>query len=318
MRNQKTHTFKKPFITESGFCIAEPTIAYQTWGTLNKKRDNVVVICHALTADTAAGQWFGGFFGAGKPIDPQRHFVICANALGSCYGTSSPLSINPENGAAYRANFPKVTIRDMVRLEQRLLDVLQISNIEMVIGGSMGGMQALELCIIDSRPRSAIFIGMGKRHSPWAIGISHAQRQAIYNDPNWNNGFYSEKKQPEKGLALARIIAMNSYRHPVDFEKKFDRNRQEGGEQFQVESYLNYQGKKLAKRFDAVAYERLTRAMDSHDVARGRSSYKQVLGSIDIPTLVIGIDSDLLYPAQEQHELAKLLPNSRFRTLRSN
>lgn len=317
MNNRQKHTFQKPFTTESGFSIAEPTVAYQTWGNLNREKDNVIIIFHALTGNTAADEWFSGLFGAGKVVDPECHFIICVNALGSCYGTTGPTSVNPETDEIYRANFPEVSIRDMVRLQQRLLNELEISSVELAIGGSMGGMQALEFCIMDDRPQAAVFIGMGKNHSPWAIGISHAQRQAIYNDPNWNGGFYSDENRPNQGLALAREIAMTSYRHPGDYEQKFARNRQDESNQFQIESYLNYQGKKLTERFDAVAYERLTKAMDTHDVARGRASYKQVLGNITIPTLVIGINSDLLYPPQEQHELAHLLPNSRYRKLTS-
>ncbi|HET6528895.1 MAG TPA: homoserine O-acetyltransferase [Balneolaceae bacterium] len=317
MDNQHSHTFKKPFVTESGFSIPEPTIAYQSWGALNKARSNVILACHALTGDASADEWFDGLFGPGKPLDPDRHFIICANVLGSCYGSTGPTSINPKSGKAYRTDFPAITIRDMVRLQQQLLDELHISNIEMVIGGSMGGMQALEWSIMDERVQSAVLIGMGKSHSPWAIGISHTQRQAIYNDPNWNGGFYQEEHRPEKGLALARMIAMNSYRQPADFDQKFGRRLQGESKQFQVESYLDYQGQKLAKRFDAVSYVRLTQAMDSHDVARNRSTYKQVLAKINIPILVIGIDSDLLYPVQEQHELAELLPNARYRKLSS-
>lgn len=313
----KTHTIETPFVTESGFQLYKPIIAYQTWGKLNPGRDNVIVICHALTGNTAADEWFGGLLGAGRPADSNRHFIICANVLGSCYGTTGPTSINPETGRAYKGDFPQITIRDIVRLQQHLFDALGIKEIKMVIGGSMGGMQALELSIMDHRPQSAVFIGMGKSHSPWAIAISHAQRQAIYNDPNWRDGFYDDESKPEKGLAVARMIAMNTYRHPIDFEKKFSRDLQGEDEHYKVESYLNHQGKKLAQRFDAVAYERLTRAMDSHDVARGRSSYQQVLRAVDIPTLVIGIDSDLLYPPHEQQELAQLLPNSSFHKLNS-
>ncbi|WP_372633995.1 homoserine O-acetyltransferase [Fodinibius sp.] len=311
------HKLKEPFVTESGYAIPEPLVAYQTWGELNNARNNVFLVCHALTGNTAVDEWFGGLFGPGKTLDPEQQFIICINSLGSCYGTSGPTSQNPETGRPYRIDFPEITIRDMVRLQQKLLDELQITGIELVIGGSMGGMQALEWCIMDDRPRSAVFVGMGKAHSPWAIGISHTQRQAIYNDPNWKEGYYSADQPPKKGLALARMIAMLSYRSDADYENKFGRLPQEDGDQFQVESYLNYQGQKLVERFDAVSYVRLSQAMDSHDVARNRSSYQRVLGQLDIPALVIGIDTDLLYPVQEQQELAKLLPDARYREIRS-
>lgn len=311
------HKLKKPFVTESGYTITEPVVAYQTWGKLNEARNNVLLVCHALTGNTAVDEWFGGLFGPGKTLDPGQQFIICLNSLGSCYGTSGPASRNPETGQPYRIDFPSITIRDMVRLQQKLLDELQISSIELVIGGSMGGMQALEWCIMDDRPQSAVFVGMGKAHSPWAIGISHTQRQAIYNDPNWNGGYYTADNPPQEGLALARMIAMISYRSDADYENKFSRLSQEDREQFQVESYLSYQGQKLVERFDAVSYVRLSQAMDSHDVARNRQSYQQVLGQVDIPTLVIGIDTDLLYPVQEQQELAELLANARYREIHS-
>lgn len=304
-------------MTEGGTAIPEPTIAYQTWGQLNPERDNAVLVCHALTGNTEADEWFGGLFGPGRALDPEQHFIICPNVLGSCYGTSGPTSVNPETGKPYRADFPQVTIRDIVRLQQQLLDELQITGIEMIIGGSMGGMQALEWCIMDNRVRSAALFGMGKNHRPWAIGISHTQRQAIYNDPNWNDGYYSENNPPNNGLALARMIAMNSYRHPNDFDEKFSRRLQDGTDQFEVESYLSYQGKKLVDRFDAVSYVRLTQAMDSHNIARGRPGYREVLQNLTIPIIVVGIDSDLLYPPEECRELAELLPHSQYKEIAS-
>ena len=317
-RGVQQHKLKEPFVTESGFTIYEPVVAYQTWGELNESRDNAVLVCHALTGNTAVNEWFGGLFGPGKTLDPRQQFIICINSLGSCYGTSGPASRNPDTGKPYRIDFPVITIRDMVRLQQRMLDELGISRIELVIGGSMGGMQALEWCIMDDRPQSAVLVGMGKAHRPWAIGISHTQRQAIYNDPNWKDGYYTAEKPPRKGLALARMIAMISYRSDADYEHKFGRLPQKNNDRFQVESYLNYQGQKLVERFDAVSYVRLSQAMDSHDVARNRQSYKQVLGNVDIPALVIGIDTDLLYPVQEQQELSKLLPDARYREIRSS
>ncbi len=317
MGNKQSITFDEPFITENGETIPRPTVAYQSWGKLNQTRDNAVFVCHALTGNTAADKWFGGLFGPGKTLDPQKQFIICPNVLGSCYGTSGPASTNPETGKIYRGDFPKITIRDIVRLQQRLADALDITGIEMLVGGSMGGMQALEWCIMDDRPQSAVLIGMGKAHRPWAIGISHSQRQAIYNDPNWQDGYYPQDQPPKKGLALARMIAMVSYRHQDDYQQKFGRGLQPGNEQFEVESYLNYQGKKLVDRFDAVSYVRLTQAMDSHDIARNRTSYQKVLRAIDIPVLVIGITSDLLYPVVEQHELASMLPNGRYRKIKS-
>lgn len=317
MTTIETHTFDTPFVTEGGAAIQKPTIAWQSWGQLNQVRDNVVLVCHALTGNTAADEWFGGLFGAGNLLNPQEHFIICPNVLGSCYGTTGPTSENPETGQPYRADFPEVTIRDMVRLQQQLLDELGIMGIEKVIGGSMGGMQALEWCLMDDRPQSAVLIGMGKQHRPWAISISHTQRQAIYNDPNWAGGYYSEDQHPKKGLALARMIAMNSYRSPNDFDAKFSRRRQDGSDQFEVESYLSYQGQKLVDRFDAVSYVRLTQAMDSHDIVRGRPNYQAITQQLTIPVNVVGINSDMLYPPAECRELAELLPQGQYEEMQS-
>ncbi len=317
MSDKQSHTFEKPFVTEGGATIPDPTIAYQTWGDLNTERNNVILVCHALTGNTSADTWFEGLFGPNKALNPKEHFIICPNVLGSCYGSSGPTSINPKTEEPYRADFPNVTIRDIVRLQQQLLDELDISGIELVIGGSMGGMQALEWSVTDDRPQSAVLVGMGEKHRPWAIGISHTQRQAIYNDPNWNNGFYSEENPPKKGLALARMIAMNSYRHPSDFDKKFGRRLQDGQSQYEVESYLNYQGKKLIDRFDAVSYVRLTQAMDSHDIRRGRPRIQETLAALTIPIIVVGIDSDMLYPSKECKHLANLLPNGRYKEISS-
>ena len=315
---QKYH-HKSPFETESGYRFKELEIAYQCWGTLNSDRSNVVLIFHALTGNTAADDWFSGFFTNESWIDFDNQFVICANVLGSCYGTTGPLSTNPETGKPYSGDFPEVSIRDMVRVQQLLLDHLNITGVETVIGGSMGGMLGLEFCCMDDRAESAILIGMGKAHSPWAIGISHAQRQAIAADPKWNNGYYHPEEQPENGLATARMMAMISYRCPENYEDKFGRSVQDGSDPkvFEVESYLTYQGQKLVDRFDANTYVRLSRAMDLHDMARGRGNMRKVLDEISIPVLMVGIDTDVLYPPKEQKELAKLLPNGSYRELRS-
>lgn len=317
MSDIKSITFDNPLVTETGHELQEPTVAYRAWGNLNRHRNNAVLVCHALTGNTRADEWFSGLFGKGKILDPERHFIICPNALGSCYGSTGPTSVNPESGRAYRADFPEVNVRDMVRLHQRLLDSLGVQGVELVIGGSLGGMQALEFAIMDLRTRSAVVIGMGKAHSPWAVGISHTQRQAIYNDPNWNEGYYDEEHPPDEGLSLARMIAMNSYRSPKDFESKFGRRLQEGSDIFEVESYLNYQGEKLTGRFDAVSYVRLTQAMDAHDVAHNRTTHEEILGGVRSPVLVIGIDTDMLYPTDEQKELAALLPYGEYAEIAS-
>ena len=302
------------FITESGFIFENPEVAYKTWGRLNREKNNVIVICHALTGHAAADEWFPGIFGKGNVCDPDHHFILCINVPGSPYGSVGPWSINPANQKPYQDNFPDITVRDLVHFQQLVLDHLGVKGIELVLGGSLGGMQALEFCIMDSRVQSAVLMAMGKAHSAWAIGISHAQRKAIMNDPKWNNGRYSREDGPSDGLAAARMMAMITYRTPENYETRFSRNLQDKDEsgQFQVESYLNYQGDKLAGRFDAHSYLILTKAMDSHDVSRDRGSYEDVLGNVRTPVLVLGVDSDLLYPTNEQKELTHLLGNAEY------
>jgi len=309
--------FKGSFTTESGYTFQKPEIAYHTWGQLNESRDNVVLICHALTGNSEANEWFSGFFDDSDIINLDEHFVICINVPGSCYGSVGPQSINPETGQRYSGDFPIVSIRDMVRFQQILLDELEINGIELAVGGSMGGMQVLEFLIMDDRIQSAILIGMGKAHSAWAIGLSETQRQAIYADPNWQDGYYSPENSPKKGLATARMMAMLSYRTWQSLQERFSRELRPDTQQFQIESYLNYQGDKLVKRFDALSYVRLTQAMDLHDIAKNRGDYVDVLGAIDTPVLVIGINSDLLYPVREQRELASLLSNGTFAEIQS-
>ncbi len=307
-----------PFVTESGFEFPELDVAYQTWGTPNADTSNAVVVFHALTGHAAADEWLTGFFGKGRLLDPDEHYIICSNVLGSCYGTTGPPSINPKTGRRFGGDFPLVTIRDMVRVQQRLLDHLGVKRVRFAIGASMGGMQALEFGIMDDRPEQLLLIAMGKAHSAWAIGIGEAQRRALFADPKWKDGHYPPDDPPAEGLAAARMMGMITYRSAGSFEKRFARNPQAGKSCYQVESYLNYQGKKLVDRFDAVTYVRLTQAMDSHDVSRERGSFEKVLGSLNVPVLVIGISSDVLYPVGEQKELAALLKNARYVELASD
>lgn len=317
MSNLKKHSFSKPFTTESGFTFETSEVAYHTWGSLNESKDNVILVIHALTGNSDLEDWFSGFFAESSSIDLEKHFVICMNIPGSCYGSLNPWSINPKTGETYRGDFPVFTIRDVVRFQQLLLDELEIKGIELVLGGSYGGMIALEFTIMDDRIKRACLVAMGKSHSPWAIGISHAQRMVLYADPKWNNGFYEKNDPPVDGLAAARAMAMITYRTPENYEQKFRRNYNKEKKLFEVESYLEYQGEKLVGRFDALTYDRLTKSMDTHDVSKGRGSFEQVLGSISIPVLVIGIDSDKLYPTSKQKELAGMIPNAIYKEINS-
>lgn len=305
------------FELESGRVLRDVPVAFQTWGELNDAGDNAIVVCHALTGDTAADVWWKPLIGPGRALDTDRFLVICANVIGSPYGTISPVSVNAETGRSFGADFPLVTIRDTVALHRRLFERLGIRAIQLVTGGSMGGMQVLEWAFHRDLVRAIAPIAVGARHSAWCIGWSEAQRQAIYADPRWAGGRYDARQQPVQGLAAARMAAMISYRTRSSFEERFGRERMPESDTFAVESYLRYQGTKLVNRFDANCYVQLTRQMDSHDIARGRGDLPEVLQSIDQPALVIGIDSDGLYPLEEQMELAEFLPQGELAVLSS-
>lgn len=317
MSKIKKHVFNTTFTTESGFDLEAPEVAYHTWGTLNDKKDNVVLVIHAFTGNSNLEDWFYGIFADSSPIDLEKQFLICMNIPGSCYGSVGPWSINPRMGKSYRGDFPIFTIRDVVHFQQLLLNELEISEIQLVLGGSMGGMIALEFALMDERIKKACIVAMGKSHSPWAIGVSEAQRLALYADPIWNNGFYEQDNPPRDGLAAARAMAMLTYRTSLNYKEKFEREVNSEKNIFEVESYLQYQGQKLVDRFDAITYDRLTRLMDSHDVSRDRGSFEEVLRKLTIPILVMGIDSDLLYPTYEQKELTELIPNAIYKEINS-
>jgi len=300
------------FTLENGRTLKDVPVAYKTWGKLNEAADNVIVVCHSLTSNCDVESWWAPLIGSGKALDTEQYFVLCANAMGSPYGTVSPLSVDPLTETHYGLNFPVPTIRDTVNLHKKLLDKLGVKRIAFPIGGSMGGMQALEWSFYGDFVLALAPIGVGGRHSAWCIGWSEAQRQAIYQDPVWNNGNYLLGEGPSGGLSIARMIAMISYRSFHSFQEKFGRTTVDKNKEgrFSVESYLHHQGGKLVDRFDANCYLRLTESMDSHDVSRGRGNYSEVLSKIKQPTLIIGIDSDILYPLDEQKELSTYLPNA--------
>lgn len=302
---------------DSGRTLADVPVAYDAWGELNAAGDNAVIVCHALTGSSEADIWWGPLIGSGRVLDTDRYYVICLNVLGSPYGSFSPLSEDPATGRPYGPAFPSITIRDTVRAHRAALSTLGVRRARFALGGSMGGMQALEWAFEDDFVEGIVPIAVGGRHSAWCIGFSEAQRQAIYADRRWNDGRYEE--QPASGLAAARMIAMISYRSRSSFEARFGRTPQEDeGGLFAVESYLRYQGEKLVNRFDANCYVELTKQMDTHDVARGRGTYERVLASIEQPTLIVGVDSDVLYPVEEQTELASLIPNAQLEIISSH
>lgn len=329
LRNEETAYQKffidEPFQFENGKSISSVAVAYETYGKLNEDGTNAILICHALTGDSHASSynnpegrsgWWDGAIGKGKAFDPEKYFIVCSNFLGGCYGTSGPASINPDKNQQYKLNFPQMTIRDMVKIQYKLVEHLGIKKIKTITGGSLGGMQTLEWALMYPEMIGSIIpIACGVKHTAWAIGLNEIQRKAIVDDPSWQNGNYSV--QPVKGLSTARMLAMMSYRYMKNFDEKFGRNlRGENSKDpkpfFEVESYLHYQGKKLVERFDANTYVYITRTMDLHDVSKGRGTIEETLAKINLPTLCIGIDTDLLYPIHEQKEIAELIPGSKF------
>lgn len=308
-----------PFTTEDGFTFSGLSLAFKTWGKLNALGSNVVLVCHALTGHAAADEWFPGIFTERGFASHPDAFVVCVNVIGSCYGSTGPQSVNPATGRPFLGDFPNVTIRDMVRSQQLLLDRLGVREIQVVIGASMGGMLALEWAVMDERVKRVILLATNAAHSAWQIGISEAQRQAIYADPHWRGGFPLPEQPPTIGLSAARMMAMITYRSEPSFRSRFGRTVQPNQKDlYQVESYLRYQGQKLVDRMDAVTYVRLTQAMDSHDVCRGRGDLSSVLGAGKAKALVVGISSDILYPVSDQKLLADGLTNADFVELNSD
>jgi homoserine O-acetyltransferase/O-succinyltransferase len=305
------------FLFEDGSRFGQVPVAYQTWGRLNERADNCVVVCHALTGNTDVPDWWAELIGPGRALDTDNDFIVCMNVLGSPYGSLSPLTRDSRTGRPFGPRFPIPTIRDTVALHRRLLEELGVARVKFCIGGSMGGMQALEWAFEDDFVRAIVPIAVGGRHSAWCIAWSEAQRQAIYCDPNWNGGNYVEGHEPDLGLAIARMIAMNTYRSFHSFEARFGRVMMQYGDdsQFAMKGYLHHQGEKLVNRFDANCYVCLTESMDTHDVSRGRGEYTRVLASIEQPALVIGIDSDVLYPLAEQRELVQYMPHAELAVL---
>lgn len=302
---------------ESGGRLPHVQVAFRTWGRLAPEGDNAVVVCHAFTGSADVDRWWTRMFGPGQAFDPDRDFVVCANILGSCYGTTGPSSVDPARGRPWLGSFPAVTLRDMVRLQGELARALGIRSIRAVVGGSMGGMQVLEWALLfPDMVRSIVPIACPARHSAWAIGISEAQRQAIVADPRWKGGDYDLADPPAAGLSAARMMAMCTYRSWDSFEQRYAR-RPQTPDQFAIESYLQYQGQQLVERFDTATYHSLTRAMDTHDVARGRGELEEVLQSIRQPALVVSIPSDVLYLPAEQLEMARHMPAARLEHLES-
>lgn len=300
--------YKYSFPLESGETLPGFRLAYTTRGTLNAAGDNAVWICHALTGNADPGDWWSGMVGSGRFFDPARQFIICANVIGSCYGSTGPLSPNPATGDPYYHDFPVVTIRDMVNALELLRQELEISSIHTCIGGSVGGEQAVEWAIIQpSLIKNLILIAVSAVASPWCIAFNESQRMAIEADPTWRE---RRDDAGTAGMKAARAMALISYRtyDTYGFTQALDNNEQMDG--YKAAGYQRYQGDKIASRYNAFTYWILSKAMDSHNVGRNRGSILNALGQIKSRTLVVGIRSDLLFPPAEQQFLARHIPDA--------
>lgn len=306
---------KSPLALESGKKLIDFQIAYHTYGSLNKQKNNVIWVCHALTANSDVFEWWPGLFGENCLFNPHDHFIVCANIIGSPYGTTNPLSTNKKTGLPYYLSFPEVSIRDMVQCHKLLAKHLKISEISLLIGGSLGGQQAVEWAVSEPEMvKRLVLLATNAFHSPWGIAFNESQRLAITADRT----FYAcNPDGGNKGLKVARSIALLSYRaYETYATSQFEVNPDKMSG-FKASSYQNYQGEKLVKRFNAYSYHLLTKVMDSHNVGRKRNSAEEALSRIRAKTLVIGISNDLLFPVIEQRFLANHIPQARYKELDS-
>jgi len=311
---------------ESGEKLGPITVAYETYGTLNEGRSNAVMICHALSGDAhVAGRhhpddpkpgWWDDMVGPGKGFDTEKYFVICANVIGGCMGTTGPSSMNPRTGRPYGLAFPVVTIRDMVRVHRELLRYLEIDTLLSVSGGSMGGMQVLQWAIdYPDMVRSAIPIATAAQQSAQGIAFDVVGRRAIMSDPKWRGGnYYDFHDPPIDGLALARMVGHITYLSEASMRRKFGRRLQDRARlgydfstEFQVESYLYYQGDKFTQRFDANTYLYISKAIDYFDLTNGKRSLAEAFRNVKAKFLVIAFTSDWLYPAEQSKEIVRAL-----------
>jgi homoserine O-acetyltransferase len=319
-------TYPGTFTFKSGQTIRGFTLRYETYGSLNATRDNAVLVCHALSGDHhCAGWhsesdpkpgWWNNLIGPGKAVDTTRFFVVCANVLGGCQGSTGPSSIDPATGSPFGIRFPFVTVRDMVISQKLLLDHLGVAELHAVIGGSMGGMTAMMFAMeYPQFTRRQVVMASTANESAQAIAFNEVGRQAIMQDTAWNNGEYPREGGPRVGLAIARMMAHITYLSDAGMDRKFGRKKREsaGGEaytfdaQFEVESYLRHQGQSFINRFDANSYLYITRAIDQFDPARAAGSLEQAFAPVQAESLVVGFTSDWLFPPEQNRSIALAL-----------
>jgi homoserine O-acetyltransferase/O-succinyltransferase len=302
-----------PFTLDGGGALSPVTLHYAWYGAMNAGRDNVILVCHALSGSARVGDWWSDLLGLGKPLDTSRYCILGINVLGSCYGSTGPASLNPATGLRYGGDFPVVSIRDMVRGQALLLDHLGIAKLYAVVGGSIGGMQVLAWAVdFPDRVARAIAIGAAPLNA-MGLALSHLQRQAIRGDPAWRGGHYAHGEQPVVGLALARAIATCTYKSDELFRERYGRNPNRVGEdptrshdhRFDVAGYLDHQGEVFVDRFDANSYLVMSRAQDTFELGRDPSEEMKVLSRAQARVLLIGITRDWLFPPEEVRGLAE-------------
>lgn len=307
--------FNIPLALECGEVLPSFEVEYTTYGTLAPARDNVIWVCHALTADSRVADWWPHTVEEGRFLDPARWFVICANFIGSPYGTTSPVSTNPSTGERYGADFPMITVRDMIAAHRHLAERLGIEHVELLIGSSIGGFQVMEWAIAAPEFAKRIaLIATCTRSSAWAIAFNESQRMAIAAD----SSFYTKAEDAGlAGMAVARSIALLSYRGAEAYNATQTDPDGEKLKGFRATTYQQHQGEKLRRRFDAHCYWRLSEAVDSHNIARGRGSAEKVLRGIKAQTLVVAITSDILFPPSDHDIMVQNIPDVRYRLIDS-
>ena len=313
----KLYRHNAPFKLESGEVLPSLEIAYDTFGELNEAKDNVIWVCHALTANSDVKDWWPHTVEQGKFLDPERYFIVCANFLGSHYGTTSPLSVNPATGKKWYYDFPRITVRDMVACHQLLAKELGIERVKLLIGSSIGGFQCMEWAIMEPEfMENLALIATTTYSEPWAAAFNESQRMAIRLDPSWGE---ERDDAGLDGMAVARSIALISYRGGAAYnatqqelsnplEASFDRR---------AHSYQQYQGEKLRRRFNALSYYRLSEAVDSHNIARGRGTIAEALSRIKARTLVVAISSDILFPVEAHTPLREHIADVEYHLIES-
>jgi len=298
----ETLKYNQPFKTETGAELPEIEIAYNTWGKLNSQGDNVIWICHALTANSDVESWWPGMVGSGLLFDPDEYFIVCANVLGGCYGTTGPAAVNKLTGKPWLRDFPFITIRDLVNVHEILRKHLAIKKIHTIIGASIGGYQALEYSIMfPDLIERLVVLASGAKQTPWALAFSESMRLAMEADQTFTAG---EPEGGKKGLKAARSIALISYRTMNAYNKTQNEDDDEKLTSFKASSYQAYQGEKLVKRFNPYSYWCLTNLSDTHNLGRGRGGVTNALNSIKADVICVGIKSDMLFPTDDQKFIA--------------